>query len=112
MQVHRNIDAALNAEKQNQTRRREAAERIGIARRKRQPTEHDESKQRDQNHAGYDAEFLAGDRENEIGMAVGKDALQRAFARSFAEPAAADETFKRGIDLKRVGHAAAGRLRI
>ena len=39
--------------------------------------------------AEHDAEFLAGDREDEIGMAVGQDALHRAFARPAAEPAAA-----------------------
>ena len=38
--------------------------------------------------AGHDAEFLAGHGEDEIRMSVGQNALDRAFARPFAEPAA------------------------
>ena len=53
------------------------------------------------------AEFLAGDGENEIGVGVGQDALERALARPLAEPAAGNEAVERRIDLERVGDAAA-----
>ena len=42
--------------------------------------------------AGDDAELLAGHGEDEIGVRVGQNALDRAFARPLAEPAAGDES--------------------
>ena len=45
--------------------------------------------ERDQHDAEQDAEFLARDGEDEVGMGVGQDALHRALARAPAEPAAA-----------------------
>ena len=52
------------------------------------------------------AEFLAGDGENEIGMGVGQDSFQDALARPLAEPAAGNEAVERRVDLERVGDAA------
>src|SRR5947209_8747706 len=112
MQVDRKVDAALDAEEQDQTCRRETAERIGIARGKREPAKDDKRENRDQQHARYYAELLAGDGENEVRVAVGKNPLQGSFSGTLAEPAAAYETFKRGIHLKGIADAAAGRRRI
>ena len=52
---------------------------------------HDEGEQRQQREAEDDAEFLGADREDEVGMAVRQDALDRALARAAAEPAAAQK---------------------
>ena len=55
--------------------------------------------------AEHDAEFLAGDREDEVGMAVGDDPLDRALARPDAEPAAVDDRVAAHVDLERVALA-------
>ena len=65
------------------------------------------AEQRDQHEAEHDAEFLGRDREDEVGVAVGQDALHRALARPAAEPAAAHEGFDRVVDLEGV---AGGRI--
>ena len=59
-----------------------------------QPAQHDEGEQRHQHEAEHDAELLRRDREDEVGMAVRQDALDRALARPEAEPAAAHEGFQ------------------
>ena len=46
--------------------------------------QHDEGEQRDQDQAEHDAELLRRDREDEVGMALGQDALDRALARPAA----------------------------
>ena len=61
----------------------------------------------DQHKAEHDAELLRRDREHEVGMAVGQDALDGALARPAAEPAAAHEGFHRVVDLEGV---AGGRI--
>ena len=50
---------------------------------------------RDQRKAEHDAELLGRDREHEVRVAVGQDALHRALARPAPEPAAAHEGFDR-----------------
>ena len=52
--------------------------------------------------AKHDAELLRRDREDEVGVAVGQDALDRALARPAPEPAAAHERFERLVDLEGV----------
>ena len=52
--------------------------------------------------ADDDAELLGRDREDEVRMGVGQDALHRALARAAAEPAAAGEGFHGGVDLEGV----------
>ena len=54
---------------------------------------------------GDNAEFLRRHGEDEIGMRIGQNALDRAFARPFAEPAAGMKTVDRGIDLESVDDA-------
>ena len=55
--------------------------------------------------AQHDAELLAGDREDEVGVAVGDDALDGALARPDAEPAAMDQRLAAHVDLERVALA-------
>ena len=50
------------------------------------------AKKRDQRQTGDHAEFLRRDREDEVGMRVRQNALDRAFARAAAEPAARMKT--------------------
>ena len=69
VQIDRHVDRALNAEQHDEAGSRETAERILVARRREQAAQHDEGEQRDDQHAGHDAEFLAGHREDEVGMA-------------------------------------------
>ena len=64
----------------------------------------------DDDETGDDAEFLRRHGENEIGMRVGQNALDRALARPLAGPAAGMKALQRGIDLERVGDAAASAL--
>ena len=68
----------------------------------RKRAQHDEGEQRDQHQAQHDAEFLGRDREHEVGMALGQDALDRALARAAPEPAAAQEGFERLVDVEGV----------
>ena len=51
----------------------------------RQAAQHDEGEQRDDDQAGDQAELLAGDGEDEVGMGVGQLRLDRALARAAAE---------------------------
>ena len=60
------------------------------------------AKMRMRTSSSDDAELLAGDGEDEVGVGVGQDALQRALARPLAEPAARHEAVHRGIDLERI----------
>ncbi len=64
------------------------------------------AKQDDQQQADDQAELLAGDREDEVGMGVGQHHLDRAFAGAAAEQAAVLEGLERAVDL--VGVAGAG----
>jgi hypothetical protein len=50
----------------------------------------------------HDAEFLGRDREHEIGVAFGQDALDRALAGAASEPAALLEGFERLVDVEGV----------
>ena len=52
--------------------------------------------------ADDDAELLRRDGEDEVGMRVGQDALDRALARTAPEPAAAGEGFHGRVDLEGV----------
>ena len=107
MQIDRHVDGRLQAEQDRQSGRGEADERIFGAHRLDQRTDDDEGEQRDQNEAEHDAEFLGRDREHEIGVALGQDALDGALARTAAEPAAANEGFGGDIDVESV---AGGRI--
>ena len=69
-------------------------ERVLVAHGVAQRAQHDEGEQRDQHQAEHDAEFLGRDREDEVGVAVGQDALDGALARAAAEPAAAHEAIR------------------
>ena len=62
--------------------------------------------------AGDHAELLAGDREHEIGVRVGQDALVDALARPAPEPAAGQDRLQRGVDLERVADAARHGIRV
>ena len=64
------------------------------------------AKQDDQQQADDEAELLARDGEDEIGMRVGQHHLDRAFARAAAGQAAVLERLERAVDL--VGVAGAG----
>src|SRR5262249_15421441 len=59
-------------------------------------------KQRRQNEAKHHAELLGRDRKDEIGVTFREHALDRAFARSAAEPAAANKGFRGDIDVESV----------
>ena len=61
-----------------------AGEVVVLAQRGAQAAQHDEGEDRHEDEAEDDAELLAGDREDEVGVAVGDDALDRALARSDA----------------------------
>ena len=67
-----------------------------------QRAQHDEGEQRDQNEAKHDAEFLGRDGEDEVGVAVGQHALDRALPRPAPKPAAAQERLDRAVDLEGV----------
>ena len=67
-----------------------------------QRADDDEGEQRDQRQAERDAEFLRRHREDEVGVALGQHALDRALARASAEPAAAHEAFGRDVDVEGV----------
>lgn len=90
--------ALLHPEENDEASCREAAERILVARRDIETAQHHRREDRDDHHAEENAEFLARDGENEIGMAVGKNALHR-LARPLAEPAAGNEAFHGRVDL-------------
>ena len=105
MQIDRHIDGRLQTEQDRQARRGETDERFLGAHRLEQRADHNEREQRDQNEAEHDAEFLAGDGKDEVGVAFGQDALDGAFARPAAEPAAADEGFGRDVDVEGVARA-------
>ena len=64
-----------------------------------------------QNQAEHDAEFLAGHREDEIGVAFGQNALDGALARAVAEPAAAHEGFG-AMSMLKVSPEAGSRKRL
>ena len=72
-----------------------AREQVLVAQRAQQRADHDEGEQRHQHQAQHDAEFLGRHREHEVGMALRQDALDGALARPVAEPAAAQERFRR-----------------
>ena len=55
--------------------------------------------------AKHDAEFLAGDGKDKVGMAVRDDPLDRAFTRTDAEPAALDDGLTAHVDLERIAFA-------
>ena len=57
------------------------------------------AKQRDQDEADDQAELLARDREDEVGMRVGQHHLDRALARAAAEQPAVLERLQRAVDL-------------
>ena len=112
MQVHRHIDAGLHAKQHGEARRRETAEGILVFLRIEQGPHDDKGQKRDDADAHENAELLAGHREDEVRVAVGKDALQRALARPLSEPAARDEGIARGIDLERIAHTHVFGLRL
>ena len=97
--------AALHAEQHRQAGGREAAEGILVARGGHQAAHDDEGEDGTMTRQTDDAELLGCDGEDEIGVGVGQDALDRALARALAEPAAAHESFERGVDLECVADA-------
>src|SRR5271156_5241524 len=107
MNVDSHVDRALEAEKHHQSSRGEAAKRVLVARRHEQAAHHDEGKNRGDQEARENTEFLSRNGEDEIGMGIWKYALDGSFARPLAEPSAGQEAVERGIHLKRIGHAAA-----
>ncbi len=108
MQIDRHVDGRLQAEQDGQSGGGKTDERIVGAHRLDQRADDNEGKQRDQNEAEHDAEFLRRHRKDEIGVAFGQDALDGAFAGAAAEPAAADEGFGRDVDVVAV---ARGRIK-
>ena len=109
VQIDRHIDRALDAEEHDEARPREAAEMILIARGDGKAAHDDEHEDGHDDETGDDAEFLRRDGEDEVGMRVGQDALERAFAGALARPATGIKALQGGIDLERVGDAAASR---
>ena len=102
VQIDRHVDGGLQAEQDRQAGGGKARERVLVAHRVTQAAHHDEGEQRHQHQAEHDAEFLGRDREDEIGVALGQDALDRPLARAAAEPAAAQEGFQRLVDVEGV----------
>ena len=66
-----------------------AGEIVLLLERRRRPRSTMKAKIAMMTQAEHDAELLAGDREDEVGMAVGQEPLDGALARPDAEPAAA-----------------------
>ena len=102
MQVHRHVDGGLEAEQDRKAGGAEARERILVAHGVTQAAQHNEGEHRGEHQAQHDAEFFGCDSEHEIGVTLGQDALDRAFARAAPEPAAALEGFDRLVDVEGV----------
>ena len=85
--ARRHVDDRLQAELHEQAGRGEHDEEIVLLQQPREAAQHDEGEERDDDEADDEAELLAGDGEDEIGMRVGQHVLHRAFAGA-AAPAA------------------------
>ncbi len=82
-----------------------AREIVMLLQRRVEAAQHDEGEDRHDEEAHDQPELLAGDREDEVGMAVGDDPLDRALARADAEPAAVDQRLAAHVDLERIAFA-------
>ena len=102
MQVHRHVDGRLHAEQNGQASGGETREGVFAVHGARQRADHDKGIKRHQRQTERDAEFLRRHREHEVGMALGQQPLDRALARTAAEPAAAHEAFSRDVDVESV----------
>ncbi len=106
--IDRHVDRALDAEQHDQSGGGEAAERIlvargheqGRARRRRRKSPAIRRQARIPNSSPVTAKMKSV-------WASGRMRLIVPFARALAEPAAGQEAVERGVDLKRVGDAAA-----
>ena len=77
----------------------EQHEQVGVLERADEAAQHDEGEERDQQQAEQQAELLAGDGEDEVGVRVRQHLLDRAFARAAAEQPAAVKGLERPLDL-------------
>ena len=97
--IRRNAEAMLidrlQAELDQEPGRGEQHELVLLLQQPRKPAQHDEGEQRDDQQAGDQAELLAGDGEDEVGMGVGQYVLDRALARAAAPKPAIDKGFER-----------------
>ena len=100
MQIDRHVDGRLQSEQDRQPGGGKTDERVAVAHRLDERTDHDEGEQSHETEAEHHAEFLRGHGEHEIGMAFGEDALDGALAGAAAEPAAADERFGGDVDVE------------
>ena len=66
----------------------------------RQAAQHDEGEDGNKKHAENDAEFFRCNREDEVGMAIGNDALDDTLTRSATEPVATNDRFTRRVHLE------------
>src|SRR5207237_3564345 len=78
---------------------REDDEEIVLLEDAREAAQHDEAEDQHDDDAGHEAELLAGDGEDEIGMGVGQELLDRAFAWASAPQPAIHESLDRAVDL-------------
>ena len=70
-------------------------ERVVLGEQAQQAAQHDEGEHAEDDQADDQAEFLAGDGEDEVGMGVRQDVLDAALARAAAEQAAIAEGLQR-----------------
>src|SRR5580704_19011382 len=102
MEVNRHVYSRLQPKQDREAGSAKTTERIVVMHRLQERADHDEGKQRDQNKAEDDAEFLRRHGEYEIGVSLGQDTLDCALAGAAAEPPAADERFRRDVDIEGV----------
>jgi hypothetical protein len=110
LQVHTHVDDRLEAEHDDEAGNSIAGEVVMLPQRGAQAAQHDEGEQdRHDDQAQDDAELLAGDGEDEVGMAVGMTRLTVPSPGPDAEPAAIDNGVAAHVDLEGValaGHEA------
>src|SRR5579864_414130 len=99
MQARRHVDDRLQTELHEETGGGQDDEEIVFLQQPREAPENDEGEEGDDDEADDEAELLAGDGEDKIGMGVGQVFLDRSFARSASPKSAVAEGFHRAVDL-------------
>src|SRR5579883_2672488 len=93
------MDKRLQPELREETPDREHDEEIEILERAGEAPQHDESEERDDGERRRQAQLLAGNGEDEIGMRVGQRQLHRSLSRPGAGEPAMDEGVERAVHL-------------